>query len=618
VAADPSDFPGLPGPPPAAPPPPPPSRPPPAAPSATAANGTYTDDELGKADPYVGRTIAGKFQILDLLGQGGMGKVFKAKHVGLDRTVCIKMLRQALVEDQTVVGRFEREAKAASRLNHAHSIQILDFGQDEYGSLYIVMEFVSGKDLRKTLRDEFPLGEERICHIMMQVLSALAEAHAQNVIHRDLKPENIMIEQRRGEPDFVKVLDFGIAKIQDPDVPGLTRADVVCGTPLYMSPEQATGSKFDARADLYAIGVILYQLTTGTLPFDGANSMEILTKHVTELPVPPKARRPEVAISQEMEDLILRALDKDPAGRPANAEEFRAELVKIMDRARRAREDAEIAAKAASTQYKAERDQALRDKQAAQRAAISASRQAGTVADAGASPAPGPSSLPAPGATPAAAPSRMPLYAGIGIAAVAAVGAAVVLLKPTPAPQPPVRPAETPAVATPARPPDPVQPANPPATTPTAVAANPTATTPNPVPTVTVTPVANPQKPPTTLVTAVSAPPNPSTDPTSGDTHPGNRKPPREAVKGDPVEAKRVVDEEGDPDYEEGNFKKAVADYRRAIHADPTYAPAYKGLYKAGVGAADRSAIREGGHGYLKYSPDAPDAAKVREVLARF
>src|SRR5438876_302007 len=163
----------------------------------------------------------------------------------------------------------------------------------------------------------------------IEVLGALSEAHAQNVIHRDLKPENIMVEQRRVQPDFVKVLDFGIAKILDSDLPGLTRSDVVCGTPQYMAPEQATGSSLDARCDLYAVGVILYQMATGHLPFDGQNSMEVLTKHVNEKPIPPRQRQPDAPISEAMESLILRALQKDPALRPQTAEEFRHLIVSV-------------------------------------------------------------------------------------------------------------------------------------------------------------------------------------------------------------------------------------------------------------------------------------------------
>jgi tRNA A-37 threonylcarbamoyl transferase component Bud32 len=280
-------------------------------------------------DPLIGELVAGRFKVEELIGQGGMGKVYRARHLALDRVVCLKMLKPALLEDPTLVGRFEREAKAASRLNHPNGISVLDFGRNDDGGLFIAMEYVQGKDLRIVLRDEWPLPEERLCNIMAQVLSALAEAHVHNVIHRDLKPENIMVEQRRDQPDFVKVLDFGIAKILDSDMPGLTRNDVVCGTPQYMAPEQATGSQLDARCDLYAVGVILYQMATGMLPFDGQNSMEVLTRHVNEPPVPPRQRQPDAPISEAMESLILRALEKDPALRPQNAEEFRQLILKV-------------------------------------------------------------------------------------------------------------------------------------------------------------------------------------------------------------------------------------------------------------------------------------------------
>ena len=288
-------------------------------------------------DPLIGQTLAGRFKIEELIGQGGMGRVYRARHLALDRQVCLKVLKTALLDDPTLVGRFEREAKAASRLNHPNGIQVLDFGRADTGALYIVMEYVQGKDLRAVLRDEWPLPEERLCNIMAQVLAALAEAHAHSVVHRDLKPENIMVEQRRDQPDFVKVLDFGIAKILDSDMPGLTRNDVVCGTPQYMAPEQATGTALDARCDLYAVGVIMYQMTTGHLPFDGQNSMEVLTKHVHEQPVPPRRRKPDAPISAEMEAVILRALQKDPLLRPQTAEEFRQLLLELPLRKRAAK-----------------------------------------------------------------------------------------------------------------------------------------------------------------------------------------------------------------------------------------------------------------------------------------
>ena len=299
----------------------------------------------GPHDSLVGTVVGGRFQVEELIGQGGMGKVYRARHLTLDKAVCLKMLKPALLEDPTLVGRFEREAKAASRLNHPNSIAVLDFGrlEERGGTLYIAMEYVHGKDLRLVLRDDWPLSEERIARIMAQVLGALGEAHAQSVIHRDLKPENIMVEQRRAQPDFVKVLDFGIAKILDSDLPGLTRSDVVCGTPQYMAPEQATGAALDARCDLYAVGVMLYQLVTGHLPFDGANSMEVLTKHVNELPTPPSRRSPPVNISPAMESIILRAMAKDPNQRPQTALEFREELLALYEPRRHSHPSLELA-----------------------------------------------------------------------------------------------------------------------------------------------------------------------------------------------------------------------------------------------------------------------------------
>ena len=290
-----------------------------------------------EGDEYIGKTIAKKYRVEALIGEGGMGKVYKARQLALEKAVVLKVLRQSLLSDERTVARFQREAKAASRLNHPNSIGILDFGQAEDGALFIAMEFIAGQDLHQILSREWPLSEGRVVRIVSQVLSALSDAHGAGVIHRDLKPENIMVEQRRNEPDFVKVLDFGIAKITDnngDDGPALTRAGFVCGTPEYMSPEQARGSQLDHRSDLYGVGVILYQLMTGLLPFESDSAVGFATKHLTEEPLPPTKRRPEARISPAMERLILRTLSKDPNDRPANAEAFKSELLAV-DRERR-------------------------------------------------------------------------------------------------------------------------------------------------------------------------------------------------------------------------------------------------------------------------------------------
>jgi serine/threonine-protein kinase len=289
-------------------------------------------------DDYIGKVVAQKYRVEQMIGEGGMGKVYKATQLALDKPVVLKVLRQALLSDERTVARFQREAKAASRLNHPNSISVLDFGQSSDGALYIAMEYVQGKDLHGILSREWPLPEARVIRIVTQVLSALADAHSAGVIHRDLKPENIMVEQRRGEADFVKVLDFGIAKIVDgtnDDGPALTRAGFVCGTPEYMSPEQARGAQLDHRSDLYAVGVILYQLMAGMLPFDSDSAVGFATKHLVEQPPLPTRRRPDAKVSPAMERLIMKALSKSPDDRPQTAEQFRAEL-QAIEKERRA------------------------------------------------------------------------------------------------------------------------------------------------------------------------------------------------------------------------------------------------------------------------------------------
>ncbi|MDF1565107.1 MAG: protein kinase [Deltaproteobacteria bacterium] len=276
-------------------------------------------------DPYIGKLVAGKYLVEKVLGEGGMGKVYLAVQQPLDKKVVLKVLRQALHGDASLVARFQREARAASRLTHPNSIQVTDFGQMEDGALYIAMEYLEGLDLGQLLQRDGPLPQGRLVHIMDQVLSALADAHAANIIHRDLKPENVMVVARRDDPDTVKVLDFGIAKIQDPsdspDAVALTQQGLVCGTPEYMSPEQAKGEPLDARSDLYAIGVILFQLSTGRLPFQSDTSVGMVTKHLIE--EPPPARTINPTVTTELEALILRCMAKDPEVRPRTAVELR-------------------------------------------------------------------------------------------------------------------------------------------------------------------------------------------------------------------------------------------------------------------------------------------------------
>lgn len=294
-----------------------------------------------KATPPVNWLVADTYLIETLIREGGMGRVYRARHTGLNQIVCLKTLRPDLVQGsdaKLLIERFKLEAQAAGKLDHPNVIRILDFGQDSAGQLYLAMDFVEGQDLESLLKDAYPLGEERVCHIMAQVLDALVEAHAHGVVHRDLKPGNIMVEQRPDAPDFVKVVDFGIAKVEGASK--LTATGFVTGTAQYMAPEQASGQAIDARTDLYSVGCVLYELVTRTIPFADDNATSMMYAHVNTAPEPPRVRRPEVVISRDLEALILRALRKNPDERPQTAAAFRDELRELGRKAKARRKQA--------------------------------------------------------------------------------------------------------------------------------------------------------------------------------------------------------------------------------------------------------------------------------------
>jgi len=292
------------------------------------------DQALQRLDPFPGRVIAGNFRIDGLIGSGAMGNVYKAEQLSLGKQVAIKVLHPHLMGDEKLVGRFKREAKSASLLNHPNSIQIIDSGQDRDGTLYIAMELLTGRDLAQVIRDDFPLPLPRVVRILSQVLSALEEAHAQRVIHRDLKPSNIMLIQRRDEKDFVKVCDFGIAKATlseaDDRAAMLTIQGLVCGTPEYMAPEQARAEPLDGRADLYAAAVILYQMVTGDIPFRADSPMAIVSRHLVEAPMPPSKRRPDLRLPKIIDDVVLRGLEKEREMRYPTAVAFREVLEGVL------------------------------------------------------------------------------------------------------------------------------------------------------------------------------------------------------------------------------------------------------------------------------------------------
>ncbi|MEO7097400.1 MAG: protein kinase [Polyangiales bacterium] len=285
----------------------------------------------------IGRTIAGKYEISEYIGGGGMGAVYRAHQASIDKDVALKVMHPEMASDPKFAERFQREARAASRLDHVNSMRVMDFGQEPDGILYIVMELLDGRSLLDVVRDEPLLADERIVSILSQVLAALAVAHGMGIVHRDLKPENVMILAARSDDgdsiDLVKVCDFGIAKLADPRSDEdkserakakLTSQGMMIGTPEYMSPEQARGDPLDARSDLYSVGVILFQLITGRIPFEGETALGIALKHVTDEAPLPSALNPKV--SPSLEALCLKAMKKQRDERYATAREMRADL----------------------------------------------------------------------------------------------------------------------------------------------------------------------------------------------------------------------------------------------------------------------------------------------------
>ncbi len=283
-------------------------------------------------DPLVGRTLPGGYIILDLVGIGGMGRVYRAEQSTLGRTVAVKIIHPHLVGEENAAARFITEARAASRLNHPNSVAVIDFGKTEDGQLYLVMEFLRGKDLARIQYEEGPLLFRRIVMLLRQVLAALAEAHHLGIIHRDLKPENIILEPVRTGGDFVKVVDFGLAKMRIEAVQtNITSPGIVCGTPEYMSPEQGRGDPLDARSDLYAVGVIFYQLLTGRLPFEADSPTQVVLMHITEAPQDPRVVVPDRNIPSLLADVCLMALAKEPNHRFGNADEFSEALMDALE-----------------------------------------------------------------------------------------------------------------------------------------------------------------------------------------------------------------------------------------------------------------------------------------------
>ena len=266
-------------------------------------------------DPLVGKTLADRFEILERIGEGGTGVVYRAKQLSVDRTIAIKVLGAHVSTDPSWVKRFHNEARAASRLDHPNTVRLIDFGQTKEGLLFIAMEFLSGRSLRAEIEKLGRLPPNRVLRILSQMCASLSEAHNQGIIHRDIKPDNVYLVDMKGAGDYVKVLDFSVAKLDTPDAQ-VTRAGVVFGTPQYMSPEQGRGVPLDARSDIYAVGIVAYEMLTGKPPFDAKIPTEIVMMHLRDRP------EPLTGLPPQLTGIVMKALEKDAGKRQQSAEEL--------------------------------------------------------------------------------------------------------------------------------------------------------------------------------------------------------------------------------------------------------------------------------------------------------
>jgi eukaryotic-like serine/threonine-protein kinase len=281
---------------------------------------------VSQKENLTGQLLDGRYQIDYVLGVGSMGIVYGARHAAVGKLVAVKALRAHLASDAEAIQRFNAEATAATSIGNQHIVETFDFGRLPDGTAYMVMEYLEGRSLAELIEGWSPLPLERITKIGVQIAEALNAAHLAGIVHRDLKPDNVFLCEREGDVDFVKILDFGIAKFGVSQA-RLTQAGAVFGTPAYMSPEQALGKATDGRTDVYALGVMLYEMACGRVPFAGENAIAVLTLHANEEPEPLSKRKPDV--SPELEAIVHKCLSKDSEARYASMAELAADLSRL-------------------------------------------------------------------------------------------------------------------------------------------------------------------------------------------------------------------------------------------------------------------------------------------------
>lgn len=279
-------------------------------------------------DPLIGSRLADRYEVVSVVGRGGMGVVYKVRQEQMDRFMAVKMLHSHMVAEPEAVKRFYREAKTVSQVRHHHIITLYDFGMSKLGQPYLVMDYLEGTSLKSVLKDEGPVPIERVEYIYSQVVDALASAHSVELVHRDLKPENIMLSKSSGEDDWVTLVDFGLSKLRDPKANNeenyhITKIGDVCGSPPYMSPEQCLSSQaVDPRSDIYSLGICVYETLSAKLPFTAKSAIEMLDAHLYATPIPFNQIAPEFKMCSEITNVLNKALQKDPDRRHQTVQEF--------------------------------------------------------------------------------------------------------------------------------------------------------------------------------------------------------------------------------------------------------------------------------------------------------
>jgi serine/threonine-protein kinase len=294
--------------------------------------GAEPPPDVPERDPLVGHIIDGRYRVLAKLGEGGMGAVYKVEHVHMGKYMAMKLLLREYSGNRDLVRRFRREAQAVSKLSHVNTVQVFDFGRSGDGAMYMVMEYIQGENLASVLTREGPMRPSRVARIVSQICASLAEAHGLGIVHRDLKPENVMLVRSREQRDFVKVLDFGLAKLREREE-GATSHGSLVGTPYYMSPEQIRGADIDPRSDIYSLGAVAFKMLTGEPPFKAPSPIGVLTKHLQEAPPHMRQVRPDIDIPEGLESVLHRAMAKERESRFQTVDDLRRSLeMAVADR----------------------------------------------------------------------------------------------------------------------------------------------------------------------------------------------------------------------------------------------------------------------------------------------